>query len=106
MPLRGARWVSKTRPTLQRQQDGLPMKKLVLGLIGGIGSGKSRVAEEFARHGARVITADAFGHEALRQPDVIAHVAERLVPQVLDERCQVNQRAEDPYAVTDARGLH
>jgi dephospho-CoA kinase len=69
------------------------MSKLVLGLVGGIGSGKSRVAEEFARHGARIVAADAFGHEALRQPDILAQISQRWGPAVLDERGQVNRRA-------------
>lgn len=35
----------------------------VVGLTGGIGSGKSAAAEEFARLGAAVVDADAIGHE-------------------------------------------
>ena len=31
----------------------------VIGLVGGIGAGKSRVAEAFARRGARVVSGDA-----------------------------------------------
>ncbi len=37
--------------------------KLVVGLTGGIGSGKSAVAAEFARLGATVIDTDAIAHE-------------------------------------------
>ncbi|MBI1942588.1 MAG: dephospho-CoA kinase [Betaproteobacteria bacterium] len=37
--------------------------KLVVGLTGGIGSGKSAAAEEFARLGATVIDTDAIAHE-------------------------------------------
>lgn len=39
----------------------------VVGLTGGIGSGKSAAAEEFARLGAAVVDADAIAHE-LTQP--------------------------------------
>jgi dephospho-CoA kinase len=38
-------------------------KRLVVGLTGGIGSGKSTVAEEFARLGAAIVDSDAIAHE-------------------------------------------
>jgi len=38
----------------------------VVGLTGGIGSGKSAVAEEFARLGAAVVDTDAIAHELTR----------------------------------------
>lgn len=41
---------------------------IVIGLTGGIGSGKSTVARLFAEHGARVIDADRIGHEVY-EPD-------------------------------------
>ena len=37
-------------------------RKRVIGLLGGIGSGKSRAAEAFARAGARVISGDELAH--------------------------------------------
>jgi len=37
--------------------------KLVVGLTGGIGSGKSAAADEFARLGAAVVDTDAIAHE-------------------------------------------
>ena len=39
----------------------------VVGLTGGIGSGKSAAADEFARLGASVVDTDAIAH-ALTQP--------------------------------------
>lgn len=39
------------------------MRKLLVGLTGGIGSGKSAAAEEFARLGATVVDTDAISHE-------------------------------------------
>jgi dephospho-CoA kinase len=44
--------------------SGSTMK--VIGLTGGIGSGKSTVARLFAEHGARVIDADKIGHDVYR----------------------------------------
>jgi dephospho-CoA kinase len=66
--------------------------KPVVGLVGGIGSGKSRVAAEFARRGARVIAGDELAHAALCQPEVRAAVARRWGPQLLDERGEVRRR--------------
>jgi dephospho-CoA kinase len=56
--------------------------KPVIGLIGGIGAGKTTAARCFAARGGMVIDADALGHEALRQPDIIAQVVERWGPGV------------------------
>jgi dephospho-CoA kinase len=67
--------------------------KPVIGLIGGIGSGKSRVAAEFARHGAAVISGDQLGHEALRQPDIRDRAIKRWGAGVLDAQGQIDRRA-------------
>lgn len=50
------------------------MKPLIVGLTGGIGSGKSAAADRFASHGATVIDADAIAHE-LTAPGGMAMVA-------------------------------
>jgi len=44
--------------------------KLIIGLTGKIGSGKSTVAQIFKEFGAHVIDADKVGHEVLNQQDV------------------------------------
>ncbi|HZE96544.1 MAG TPA: dephospho-CoA kinase [Planctomycetota bacterium] len=44
------------------------MKRLVVGLAGGVGSGKSTVASIFIKQGARGIDADVLGHRVLEQP--------------------------------------
>jgi dephospho-CoA kinase len=45
-------------------------KMKVLGLLGGVASGKSLVAGLLAQRGAVVLDADRAGHEALRLPEV------------------------------------
>jgi dephospho-CoA kinase len=45
---------------------------LIVGLTGGIGSGKSTVAEYFRRHGVPVIDADVIAHQ-LAEPDQPAY---------------------------------
>jgi dephospho-CoA kinase len=66
--------------------------KPVVGLIGGIGSGKSRVADAFARRGALVVSGDAAGHEALRQPDVRDRVVAHFGPGILDDQGVIDRR--------------
>jgi len=45
--------------------------KPVIGIVGGVGAGKSTVAAELAAIGCAVIDADAIGHELLRSGGVI-----------------------------------
>ncbi|MBI2923251.1 MAG: dephospho-CoA kinase [Planctomycetes bacterium] len=48
----------------------MPSRPCLVGLVGGIASGKSTVARAFARHGARTIDADAIAKEILDLPEV------------------------------------
>jgi dephospho-CoA kinase len=57
-----------------------------------MGSGKSQVAAELARRGARVISGDQIGHEALRQPEILAQVLARWGKGVLDEAGNVSRQ--------------
>lgn len=43
---------------------------LIIGLVGGVGCGKSHVASQFATLGAEVINADQLGHDLLLQEEV------------------------------------
>ena len=55
----------------------------VIGLIGGIGSGKSRLAQRLAAWGATVLDADAVGHQWLRDAEVRHQIVERFGTGVL-----------------------
>ncbi len=83
----------------------------VLGIIGGIGSGKSRVAEEFVKHGGWLITGDALGHEALRQPAIREEVVKRWGLDLLDSNGAIERRRlahivfRDPKALRALEGL-
>jgi len=64
------------------------------GLTGGVGSGKSAAAAEFARLGAIVLDADAIARELLGAgSQAAAAVSEALGPAVLDPRGGVNRAA-------------
>jgi len=51
--------------------------KPVIGLVGGIGAGKSTVAAELARLGCAVVDADAIGHELLVDPSIRQEIRDR-----------------------------
>lgn len=67
--------------------------KPVVGLIGAIGAGKSTVAKCFAARGAHVINADALGHEALLQPEIVAALVSRWGAKVQQKDGTLNRRA-------------
>jgi dephospho-CoA kinase len=56
----------------------------ILGIVGGIGSGKSAVARALESLGGYLINADALGHEALEDPPIKAKLIERWGNGVLD----------------------
>jgi dephospho-CoA kinase len=56
----------------------------VIGLIGGIGAGKSQVAAALAEHGAHVLDADAIGHALLDQTPARNQVLKRFGEGILD----------------------
>jgi dephospho-CoA kinase len=51
-------------------------RKPVIGLVGGIGAGKSTVAEALVRHGGKIVAGDPLGHEALEQRDILDRIAD------------------------------
>lgn len=61
------RFASVTRPI--RPPPTLPDRPFLIGLVGGIASGKSTVAEAFRRRGARVIDADTLAKSLLDLPE-------------------------------------
>jgi dephospho-CoA kinase len=59
-------------------------KKPVIGILGGIASGKSTVAAEFAKLGCKVIDADDIVHELLEKAALKEKVAARFGRAILD----------------------
>ena len=61
---------------------GHPTEKPLIGVIGGIASGKSTVAAEFAKLGCAVISADAIVHELLKEGGVRDEIVRLFGPGV------------------------
>ncbi len=72
-------------------RDG--QSKPVIGLIGGVGAGKSTVANAFERLGCAVIDADREGHEVLRQPEIRDALAAMWGRKVLSDDGEVSRPA-------------
>ena len=67
------------------------LAKPVIGVIGGIGSGKTHVARLLAQRGGYLIQADLLGHEALRQEDIRQAVVQHWGREVLAADGQVDR---------------
>jgi dephospho-CoA kinase len=67
--------------------------KPVIGVVGGIGAGKSTAAAALARRGGAAVNADALGHEALEVPAVKDWLVGRWGPGVLKTDGTANRRA-------------
>jgi dephospho-CoA kinase len=79
--------------------------KPVIGIVGGIGSGKSHVASEFASHGGRLIAGDPLGHEGLRQSPLKEQVLSRWGHDILDAAGEIDRRRLGRIVFADPREL-
>jgi len=67
-------------------------KKPVIGILGGIASGKSTVAAEFAKLGCKVIDADTIVHELLETKPIKEKIAARFGRTVLDSTGEIDHK--------------
>jgi dephospho-CoA kinase len=66
---------------------------LVLGIAGGVASGKSEVAKIFESLGAARLDADRIGHSVLADPEVKRVLCQRWGQRILDERGNIVRSA-------------
>jgi dephospho-CoA kinase len=64
----------------------------VVGLVGGIGSGKSRVAQELERLGAVILDGDRTGHVVLEDPQVVRELTSRWGEGILQADGRVDRK--------------
>ena len=65
-----------------------------IGILGGVASGKSQVSKFLAEFGARVLDADAAGHEVLAEPKIVAKIVQEFGSEVLDDSGKQIDRAK------------
>ena len=68
-------------------------RPLVVGLLGGVASGKSLVASQLQELGAGLLDADQAGHAALRLPEVLEAIRTRWGEKVFDATGEVDRKA-------------
>ena len=66
---------------------------LVIGVVGGVASGKSLIANVFRELGARVVDVDRLGHEVLLEPEIKQGIRARWGDQAFSEGGQVDRKA-------------
>ena len=79
---------------------------IVIGVAGGIASGKSTVAQVYGKLGARVLDADAIGHELLRTDRLRDHIGEAFGEGVLTPEGDVDRRALGRVVFSDENARH
>ena len=69
-----------------------PRKKPIIGILGGVGSGKSTVAAEFGKLGCKIIDADKIAHELLERKDVKGEVVSVFGGDILDTSGNIDRK--------------
>jgi len=77
----------------------------VLGIVGGLGSGKSTVARLLAERGAAVVDADRIGHRLLERPELKRALIDAFGDGILDGAGNVCRRALAERAFASAEGV-
>ncbi|MCA8938977.1 MAG: dephospho-CoA kinase [Planctomycetes bacterium] len=80
-------------------------RPIVIGLVGGVASGKSSVAQAFAKHGAVVIDADLVGHEALNDPANLEAIISAFGQKILLDDGTINRKGLGSLVFQDAAKL-
>ena len=78
----------------------------VIGLTGGIGSGKSTVAQMLERKGAKLLSADAVGHEVY-QPGLLAYqeIVDAFGREIVGADGKIDRKVLGPIVFGDAEQL-
>jgi len=84
---------------------GNNIKKPIIGILGGVASGKSTVAAEFAKLGCKVIDADKIVHELLQKTVVKDKITGLFGQAILDSAGKIDHRKLAEVVFADADKL-
>ncbi|MCK4292557.1 MAG: dephospho-CoA kinase [Planctomycetes bacterium] len=79
--------------------------KPIIGILGGIGSGKTTVANEFAKLGCAVVDADKIAHKLLNEPAVREKVLGLFGQEISDSTGKIDHRKLAAVVFADADKL-
>jgi len=82
-----------------------PKRKPIIGILGGLGSGKSTVAAEFGKLGCAIIDADKIAHELLDEPSLRERVVTSFGQVILDSAGKIDHGKLADIAFADAEKL-
>jgi len=77
---------------LKYSEVGKSGRKPVIGILGGICSGKSTVAGEFGKLGCKVIDVDKIAHELISRPDIRERIVAVFGQSILNSSGKINRR--------------
>lgn len=80
-------------------------KKTIIGILGGIASGKSTVAKELAKRGCAVIDADKIAKQFFRNEDVKKQIRDAFGKEVFDDNGEINKKKLARVVFADAKAV-
>ncbi len=79
--------------------------KPVIGIVGGIGSGKSTVAREFLRQGCGMVNADEINHKVLQRKEIVDVLVSWWGGEILDSTGHIDRHAVSKIAINEPKQL-
>ena len=87
-----------------------PKFPIVIGVVGGVASGKSTLTDLLRENGAKVITADKIGHEVLKEANIVRKLHDLFGNEIfkndsLGKENDQNETNTEPIGVIDRKKL-
>ena len=90
---------------IRQHKVGYPTKKPLIGVLGGVASGKSTVAAEFGKLGCAVVDADAIAHQLLAEDRVRGELVRLFGLEIVDASGRIDRKKLADTAFSDRERL-